>query len=105
MSYRDSSGKKHEHDMEVTNLDVSNINPRMDSLDRTHRTHRHENRSLYRAMLCGQHPGPCRRKGVCMLEFKLHFVSFLGSSKVNSMAFFTFSSSKAKFKTSDTSFT
>ena len=26
MSYRDSSGKKHEHDMEVTNLDVSNIN-------------------------------------------------------------------------------
>ena len=26
MSYRDSSGKKHEHDMEVTNLDVSNLN-------------------------------------------------------------------------------
>lgn len=26
MSWRDSSGKKHEHDMEVTNLDVSNIN-------------------------------------------------------------------------------
>lgn len=26
MSYRDSKGKKHEHDMEVTNLDVSNIN-------------------------------------------------------------------------------
>nr|DAD82290.1 MAG TPA: CotH kinase protein [CrAss-like virus sp. ctcfK29] len=26
MSYRDSQGKKHEHDMEVTNLDVSNIN-------------------------------------------------------------------------------
>ena len=26
MSYRDLSGKKHEHDMEVTNLDVSNIN-------------------------------------------------------------------------------
>lgn len=26
MSYRDSGGKKHEHDMEVTNLDVSNIN-------------------------------------------------------------------------------
>lgn len=26
MSYRDSSGKKHEHDMEVTNLDVSNVN-------------------------------------------------------------------------------
>lgn len=26
ISYRDSSGKKHEHDMEVTNLDVSNIN-------------------------------------------------------------------------------
>lgn len=26
MSYRDSSGKKHEHDMEVVNLDVSNIN-------------------------------------------------------------------------------
>ena len=26
MSWRDSSGKKHEHDMEVTNLDVSNLN-------------------------------------------------------------------------------
>lgn len=26
MSYRDSNGKKHEHDMEVTNLDVSNLN-------------------------------------------------------------------------------
>ena len=26
MSYRDSSGKKHEHDMQVTNLDVSKIN-------------------------------------------------------------------------------
>lgn len=26
LSYRDSSGKKHEHDMEVTNLDVSNLN-------------------------------------------------------------------------------
>lgn len=26
MSYRDADGKKHEHDMEVTNLDVSNIN-------------------------------------------------------------------------------
>lgn len=26
MSYRDSSGKKHEHDMEIANLDVSNIN-------------------------------------------------------------------------------
>lgn len=26
MSYRDSSGKKHEHDMEVTNLEVSNLN-------------------------------------------------------------------------------
>ena len=26
MSYRDLQGKKHEHDMEVTNLDVSNIN-------------------------------------------------------------------------------
>nr|DAX03608.1 MAG TPA: CotH kinase protein [Caudoviricetes sp.] len=26
MSYRDSDGKKHEHDMEVTNLDVSNLN-------------------------------------------------------------------------------
>lgn len=26
MSFRDSQGKKHEHDMQVTNLDVSNIN-------------------------------------------------------------------------------
>ncbi len=26
MSYRDSSGKKHEHDMEITSLDVSNLN-------------------------------------------------------------------------------
>lgn len=26
MSFRDSKGKKHEHDMEVTNLDVSNLN-------------------------------------------------------------------------------
>lgn len=26
MSYRDLSGKKHEHDMQVTNLDVSNLN-------------------------------------------------------------------------------
>ena len=26
MSYRDSEGKKHEHDMEVTNLEVSNLN-------------------------------------------------------------------------------
>lgn len=26
MSWRDSKGKKHEHDMEVTNLDVSNLN-------------------------------------------------------------------------------
>lgn len=26
ISYRDSQGKKHEHDMEVTNLDVSNLN-------------------------------------------------------------------------------
>nr|DAU96119.1 MAG TPA: CotH kinase protein [Caudoviricetes sp.] len=26
MSYRDSDGKKHEHDMEVTNLDVSHLN-------------------------------------------------------------------------------
>ena len=26
ISYRDSEGKKHEHDMEVTNLDVSNLN-------------------------------------------------------------------------------
>lgn len=26
MSYRDSNGKKHEHDMEITNLEVSNLN-------------------------------------------------------------------------------
>lgn len=26
MSYRDANGKKHEHDMEITNLDVSNLN-------------------------------------------------------------------------------
>lgn len=26
MSYRDADGKKHEHDMEITNLDVSNLN-------------------------------------------------------------------------------
>ena len=26
MSYRDSSGKKHDHDMEITNLEVSNLN-------------------------------------------------------------------------------
>ena len=26
MSYRDAEGKKHEHDMEITNLDVSNLN-------------------------------------------------------------------------------
>lgn len=26
MSYRDDDGKKHEHDMEITNLDVSNLN-------------------------------------------------------------------------------
>lgn len=33
MSYRDSSGKKHEHDMEVTNLDVSNINLQENSVN------------------------------------------------------------------------
>ena len=33
MSYRDSEGKKHEHDMEVTNLDVSNINLRGNSIN------------------------------------------------------------------------
>ena len=33
MSYRDSSGKKHEHDMEVTNLDVSNINLKGNSVN------------------------------------------------------------------------
>ena len=33
MSYRDSEGKKHEHDMEVTNLDVSNINLQGNSIN------------------------------------------------------------------------
>lgn len=33
MSYRDSSGKKHEHDMEVTNLDVSNLNLKGNSIN------------------------------------------------------------------------
>ena len=33
MSYRDSSGKKHEHDMEVTNLDVLNLNLRGNSVN------------------------------------------------------------------------
>jgi hypothetical protein len=33
MSYRDSSGKKHEHDMEVTNLDVSNLNLKGNSVN------------------------------------------------------------------------
>ena len=33
MSYRDSNGKKHEHDMEVTNLDVSNLNLQGDSVN------------------------------------------------------------------------
>ena len=33
MSYRDSSGKKHEHDMEITNLDVSNLNLKGNSVD------------------------------------------------------------------------
>lgn len=33
MSYRDSSGKKHEHDMEVTNFDVSNINLKGNSVN------------------------------------------------------------------------
>ena len=33
MSYRDSSGKKHEHDMEVTNLDVSNVNLKGNSVN------------------------------------------------------------------------
>ena len=33
MSYRDSSGKKHEHDMEVTNLDVSNLNLKDNSVN------------------------------------------------------------------------
>lgn len=33
MSYRDSQGKKHEHDMQVTNLDVSNINLKGNSVN------------------------------------------------------------------------
>ena len=33
MSYRDSEGKKHEHDMEVTNLDVSNLNLQGNSIN------------------------------------------------------------------------
>ena len=33
MSYRDSDGKKHEHDMEVTNFDVSNINLKGNSVN------------------------------------------------------------------------
>lgn len=33
MSYRDSSGKKHEHDMGVTNLDVSNLNLKGNSVN------------------------------------------------------------------------
>lgn len=33
MSYRDSSGKKHENDMEVTNFDVSNINLKGNSVN------------------------------------------------------------------------
>ena len=33
MSYRDSSGKKHEHDMEVTSFDVSNINLKGNSVN------------------------------------------------------------------------
>lgn len=33
MSYRDSQGKKHEHDMEVTNLDVSNLNLQGNSIN------------------------------------------------------------------------
>lgn len=33
MSYRDAAGKKHEHDMEVTNLDVSNINLKGNSVN------------------------------------------------------------------------
>lgn len=33
MSYRDSSGKKHEHDMEVTNLEVSNLNLQGNSIN------------------------------------------------------------------------
>lgn len=33
MSYRDSDGKKHEHDMEVTNLDVLNLNLQGNSIN------------------------------------------------------------------------
>lgn len=33
MSYRDSIGKKHEHDMEVTNLEVSNLNLKGNSVN------------------------------------------------------------------------
>ena len=33
MSYRDANGKKHEHDMEVTNLDVSNLNLKDNSVN------------------------------------------------------------------------
>lgn len=33
MSYRDSEGKKHEHDMEVTNLDASNLNLKGNSVN------------------------------------------------------------------------
>ena len=33
MSYRDQEGKKHEHDMEVTNLDVSNLNLKGNSVN------------------------------------------------------------------------
>lgn len=33
LSYRDSEGKKHEHDMEVTNLDVSNLNLKGNSVN------------------------------------------------------------------------
>jgi hypothetical protein len=33
MSYRDSSGKKHEHDMDIANLDVSNLNLKGNSVN------------------------------------------------------------------------
>ena len=33
MSYRDSAGKKHEHDMEITNLEVSNLNLKGNSVN------------------------------------------------------------------------
>lgn len=33
MSYRDADGKKHEHDMEITNLDVSNLNLKGNSVN------------------------------------------------------------------------